>query len=80
MTYIGLKESHSVSSVEDDGLFVVLEDGSRWQVYEGFTFRSNAWIKGEMIMVKTNKNPENPFTLINVHKNDQVEAMLLGEG
>ncbi len=74
MSYTAVGMPHSLDTVEAAGAVLVLEDGSRWQVYEGFTFRSGDWTKGEMINVKQGKNPEYPYTLVNIHRNEQVEA------
>ena len=79
MSYTGLNTPHSVGRIENDGQLLELEDGSRWQVYEGFTFRTQAWSDGEMINVKLGKNPDYPYTLVNFHKNEQVDAIHLGE-
>lgn len=77
MSYAGLKGGHSVGKVDSEGQLVELEDGSRWQVYEGFTFRASAWSCGDMIKVKQNRNPEYPYTLVNIHKNEQLEARFI---
>ena len=80
MSYAGLKNGHTVGKIGNDGQLLELEDGSRWQIYEGFASRTNGWSGGEMIKVKQNKNPEYPYTLVNIHKNEQVEAMCLDGG
>lgn len=81
MSYEGINTPHTVTSIGDDGHVLELDDGSRWQIYEGFTFRTNTWKGGEMINVKHNKNPDYPYTLVNIHKNEQVEAVCLdGDG
>lgn len=79
MSYTGLNTPHSVGSIENEGLLLELDDGSHWQVYEGFTFRTQAWSVGDMINVKPGKNPDYPYTLVNFHKNEQADAIHLGE-
>ncbi|MGD8514896.1 MAG: hypothetical protein PVF52_04720 [Granulosicoccaceae bacterium] len=80
MTYAALSTPHSLAAVHEQGAVLELEDGSRWQVYAGFVPISGMWASDEMIRVKTNRNPEYPYTLINVHRNEQLEAMCLAEG
>ncbi|MGD8998813.1 MAG: hypothetical protein PVF75_00240 [Granulosicoccaceae bacterium] len=80
MTYAGLNTAHQLVGVHDEGAVLELEDGSRWQVYAGFVTISGMWAADEMIRVKTNRNPEYPYTLINVHRNEQLEAACLAEG
>ena len=79
MSYTELNTPHSVCSIEEDGHVLELDDGSRWRIYEGFAFRTNTWKGGEMINVKLNKNPDYPYTIVNIHKNEQVEAMYLDD-
>ena len=75
--YAGLKQGHAVKEVRAGGACVLLDDDSLWQVYEGFVFRSQAWQCDEMITVKTNKNAQYPYKLINIHRNESVEVALL---
>jgi hypothetical protein len=80
MTYTELNAPHQLSGVHDKGVVLELEDGSRWKVYAGFVAMSSMWSVGEMIRVKTNRNPEYPYTLINVHRNEQLEALGIEAG
>ena len=80
MNYAALNSPHQLAGVQEQGAELQLEDGSRWQVYAGFVVLSSMWATGEMIRVKTNRNPEYPYTLINVHRNEQLEAACLAAG
>lgn len=74
-TYPGLKQGHTVASVEEDGSVVCLEDGACFKVYSGFCPVSKKWQPENMVNIKQNlKNPEHPYILINFHCNDQIEA------
>lgn len=79
MAYDALGTGHSISEILDGGALVALEDGSRWQVYEGFVFRSVRWEPGQMITVKPNRDELFPYKLINVHRNEEVEVSLVPE-
>lgn len=74
--YSGDSRDHQIQSVEDSGDFIVLEDGSRWQIYEGFVAKTRNWQVGEMITVTENRDELFPYRLINVHKNESVEVKL----
>jgi len=78
--YPGLKQGHIVAVVEEDGKIVELEDGARFQVYSGFRPVSKGWLPEHMLRVKANpKNPEHPYKLINIHCNEEVEALWLDD-
>ena len=80
MDYAGGKTGHTVARVAADGLRVALEDGSGWQVYEGYAARAAAWLPGEMITVKPSKDDQYPYLLVNVHKNESIEVRLVDAG
>ncbi len=75
--YQGDSRGHTIQTVEDDGGQIVLEDGSRWQVYEGFVGKTSTWQVNEMITVTENRDELFPYRLVNVHKNESVEVRLL---
>lgn len=75
-SYQGPRRDHQIQSVEADGKLIVLEDGSRWQVYEGFVGKTKNWQVEEMITVLDNRDELYPYRLINVHKNESVEVKL----
>lgn len=73
-SYSGDSRGHSVGEVDAASASVVLDDGSRWQVYEGFVEIISDWQTGEMVTIKPNRDPEYPYKLVNVHKNQSVEV------
>jgi len=75
--YAGDSRGHAVQTVEAEGGEIVLEDDSRWQVYEGFIDKTKKWQASEMITVTENRDTLFPYRLINVHKNESVEVRLL---
>lgn len=77
MRYSGDSRGHSIREVIDNGRTVVLEDGSRWNVYEGFASRSAQWQQDDLITVKASTDDEFPYLLINVNSNDSVECRML---
>ncbi len=72
--YTALDQGHFIEEVRGDGEVIVLQDGSRWDVYPGFLFRTREWRPEEMIRVKRSKSDEYPYKLINIHRNESVEV------
>ena len=77
MQYSGGSRGHRLADILDDGLTVVLEDASHWQVYDGFADRCATWQPGQMLTVKPGKDPEFPYLLVNVDRNESVECRLV---
>jgi len=75
--YSGDSRGHELKVVEAEGGQIELEDGSRWQVYEGFVEKTKNWKSSEMITITENRDTQFPYRLINVHKNESVEVRLL---
>jgi len=78
MQYSGNSRGHIVAEVTGAGRFVTLEDGSHWEVYEGFMSRSLRWQAGDLITVKPASDDEFPYLLVNINFNDSVESRLIG--
>ena len=74
VTYEGGSRGHSVDSIDSANSMVILEDRSQWHVYEGFADVISRWQEGEMVTIKSNRDPEFPYKLVNVHQNQSVEA------
>lgn len=75
--YAGDSRGHEIQTVAAEGGEIVLEDDSRWRVYEGFVDKTKEWQASEMITVVENQDSLFPYRLINVHKNEAVEVRLL---
>jgi hypothetical protein len=75
--YHGDSRGHNIQEVENEGGIIVLEDGSRWQVYAGFMDKTRKWQASEMITVNENRDDLYPYRLINIHKNESVEVRLV---
>lgn len=75
--YAGASRGHSLWQVDVANGIVVLEDGSRWKVYQGVVDILRAWRAEEMVTIKPNRDPLFPYKVINVHKNQSVEAQYL---
>lgn len=77
MQYSGEARGHKVKEVTDGGLTVVLEDGSAWEVYQGYASRAAKWEVGDLVGVKASTDDEFPYLLINVNFNNSVECRLI---
>ena len=79
-TYPGLKHGHFLATIEQAGEIVVLDDGARFRVYEGFVCFTRDWQKQHMLRVKENpKNADYPYKIINIHANNSAEVAWLEE-
>jgi hypothetical protein len=74
--YAGPSRGHAVATVDPKARTVILEDGSAWEAYEGYTDVLKDWRSGEMITVKENRDELYPYKLINVHQNQSIEVRL----
>ncbi|MDX5150958.1 MAG: hypothetical protein R3188_00655 [Acidiferrobacterales bacterium] len=77
MQYSGNTRGHTLKEVADGGRTVVLEDGSAWEVYEGYASRAAKWELGDLVGVKASTDDEYPYLLINVNFNNSVECRLI---
>jgi hypothetical protein len=79
MQYSGQERGHHIRAIEDEGMVLVLEDKSRWGVYEGFASRAIRWQVEDMIGVKPCGDKEFPYLLVNVNSTDSIECKLLAD-
>lgn len=77
MQYSGDPRGHTVREVIDGGQTVVLEDGSAWEIYEGYASRAQKWEVGDLVGVKASTDDEYPYLLVNVNFNNSVECRLI---
>jgi hypothetical protein len=75
--YAGGSRGHTVGAVDTGAVRLVLDDGSVWQAYDGFRDVLAGWEPGHMITVKPNRDPLFPYLLVNVHRNESVEAQFI---
>lgn len=77
MQYTGNSRGHQVAGIDRSGGIVRLEDDSSWSVYQGFARTIADWSVGDLVTVKTGKDPEFPYLLVNVNRNTSVECCLV---
>jgi hypothetical protein len=75
--YTAINQAHSLVEVSNAGKQLTLDDGSCWDVYAGFAERAMLWVAGEMVNVRPFKDEQYPYRLINVHRNESVDAKLI---
>ena len=80
MKYTGASRGHTMKQVVDGGLKVILEDGSTWEIYEGYAGRAQKWEVGDLIGIKPSTDEEFPYLLVNVNFNNSVECKLVRDG
>ena len=77
MRYSGAPRGHTIKEVTNAGQTVELEDGSAWEVYEGYAVRAEKWEVGDLVGVKASTDNEYPYLLVNVNFNNSVECRLI---
>lgn len=73
-SYPHTNQARSIAAIQNSENRVTLDDGSIWQVYEGFDPMMVSWAEGEMVNVKPSRDPKFPYKLVNIHRNESVEA------
>jgi hypothetical protein len=72
--------THSIEGVADSGGVIVLDDESVWGVAPLDRVDSGIWLETTDIMVrKTNEDPNYPYLLINTDDHETVHAKYMGK-
>lgn len=74
--YTAINQAHILIEISESGQQLRLDDDSCWDVYAGFVERSALWASGEMINVRPCNDEQYPYRLINIHRNESVDARL----
>lgn len=76
--YINLGGGHWISKVIDGGRFVLLEDGSLWEISSIDRINTAIWLPITDIMVLENQAGVFPYTLVNTDDRETAEAKYIG--
>ncbi|MFL5401435.1 MAG: hypothetical protein ACJ8BF_01310 [Gemmatimonadales bacterium] len=70
-----------VREVFDDGRYVMLEDGSTWEIRLNQRPVASSWRQGDFVQLKTIWAPVDRYEILLAHgDNDKAEARLAGRG
>jgi hypothetical protein len=70
-----------VQEVFEDGRYVMLEDGSTWEIRLSQRPVASSWHKGDFVQLKTIWAPVDRFEVLLAHgDNDRAEARIAGRG
>lgn len=75
--YSGLDQKHAVKEKVDNGSFILLDDGSMWQIAPIDRASSALWLPQDSILVLKNDNLLYPYKLVSGR--DTVEARFLAK-
>ena len=68
-----------VREVVDDGSYVILEDGSVWEIHLPQRPNASSWRPGDFVRLTTIAAPVDQFEILLAHdQNDKAEARLVG--
>jgi len=77
-SYGALGSGHRLRAVSDEGRFVTLEDGSRWEVHPRDWFRAIDWEPGAAISVRTTRAEDGyAYEVVNTNDDDGAMAKLV---
>jgi len=76
-TYINLGSGHWITKNIEQGKFIMLEDGSLWEVSPIDRIYSMLWLPIAEISVLETQNPFYSYTLVNTDDGEKVEAKLI---
>lgn len=79
MTYTGQMYEHWVNNTLKGSIYVILEDGSLWEISTPDRLKPSSWLKTDVITVVENISYKYPYKLVNHSSGDAVEAKYLGK-
>jgi len=74
--YTGLGREHLIMEVKSGGLFIQLDDASRWRM--GDISKTVLWLPSARVVVEKNDSDMYPYRLENLEIKEEVEAQLSG--
>ena len=77
--YARVGSGHWISEKVDRGRFILLEDGSLWEISPIDRINTMLWLVAEKIIVIENADPFYPYKLINSDSGDTAEAKLISQ-
>jgi len=75
--YDAIKEWHQIAEKQKDENRLVCANGSVWEYYPGFAKVIRRWGEDDLIKLKRIKDPEYPWRLVNVSRQESVDARLI---
>ena len=77
-TYDALGSGHRLRAVSQDGRYVTLEDGSRWEIHPRDRFRTIDWEPDVSISVRTTRAEDGyAYEVVNTNDDDGAMARLI---
>jgi hypothetical protein len=77
-TYDALGSGHRLRAVSQDGRYVTLEDGSRWEIHPRDRFRTIDWEADASISVRTTRAEDGyAYEIVNTSDDDGVMARVI---
>ena len=79
-SYDAIKEWHQIAEKRKDENRLVCTNASVWEYFPGFATVIRRWNEDDLIKLKRIKDPEYPWRLINVSRQESVDAKLIKPG
>ncbi|RTZ58760.1 MAG: hypothetical protein DSZ33_05425 [Gammaproteobacteria bacterium] len=75
--YTDINEWHQIAEKLAEQNRLICTNGSHWEYFPGFAKVVRRWGEQDFIRIKSNKDPEYPWRLVNVSRQESVDARLL---
>jgi hypothetical protein len=77
--YSRTREEHWLRDKHDDGIVVILEDDSMWEVHSSDRLTTSRWLRMSTIIVEHTQRESYPYLLKNTTEQETVRANFLGD-
>jgi hypothetical protein len=77
--YSRTREEHWLRDKHDDGIVVILEDDSMWEVHSSDRLITSRWLRMSTIIVEHTQREGYPYLLKNTTERETVRANFLGD-
>ena len=75
--YSDIKEWHQIADKLKDENRLICTNGSQWEYFPGFAKVIRRWSEDDLIKLKQSKDEEYPWKLINISRQESVDAKLI---
>lgn len=74
--YSAINEWHQIAEKPKDENRLICVNGSEWEYFPGFAKVIRRWSEADLIKLKKSKDPAYPWKLVNISRQESVDARL----
>lgn len=76
--YARIREEHWLRDKHEDGIVIILEDESMWEIHSSDRLTASRWLRGSTIVVTQTQKDADAYLLTNRTENETAHANYLG--